>query len=124
MYTVITDDQKQIEKAMNRAKRGLLAETHTLQMMGFNRPKELGLSFQNMVVSGDGGKKFLEAQDSVPDELVMRCIAAGSASEIIEKIEGFEKAGATRALIHFVGDGDENQMREFGTKVLPSFSKL
>ncbi|MDA4131401.1 MAG: LLM class flavin-dependent oxidoreductase [Thaumarchaeota archaeon] len=122
MYTVITYDQKQIEKAMNRAKRGLLAEANTLRMMGFDRPKELGLSFQNMVVSGDGGK-FLEAQDSVPDELVMRCIAAGSASEIIDKIEAFEKAGATRALIHFVGDGDENQMREFGAKVLPNFSK-
>jgi len=106
---------------MNRAKRGLLAEAHTLRMMGFDRPKELGQSFQNMVVTGDSGKKFQDAQDSVPDKLVLACLAVGSASEIVEKIFEFEKAGATRALIHFVGEGDENEIREFGSKVLPSF---
>jgi len=121
VYTVLTSDRKQIEKAMNRAKRGLLAEAHTLRMMGFDRPKELGQSFQNMVVTGDSGKKFQDAQDSVPDKLVLACLAVGSASEIVEKIFEFEKAGATRALIHFVGEGDENEIREFGSKVLPSF---
>jgi phthiodiolone/phenolphthiodiolone dimycocerosates ketoreductase len=120
IYTVLTTDTNQIKKAMNRAKRGLLAEAHTLKMMGFDRPKELGESYQNMLVSEDSGKKFLEAQELVPDELVLSCIAAGGAPEIIEKIRGFEKSGATRALIHFVGDG-EYQMEDFAEKVLTNF---
>jgi phthiodiolone/phenolphthiodiolone dimycocerosates ketoreductase len=121
VYAVLTTDRKQIDKAMNRAKRGLLAEANTLRMMGFNRPKELGDSFQNMVVTGDSGKKFQEAQNSVPDKLALACIAVGGASEITEKIAEFEKVGATRALIHFVGTGNEEEIKEFAAKVLPNF---
>ncbi|MDA4111612.1 MAG: LLM class flavin-dependent oxidoreductase [Thaumarchaeota archaeon] len=120
IYTVLTNVQKQIDKAMNRAKRGLLAEAQTLKMMGFDRPKELGQSYQNMLVSGDSGKKYSDAQDTVPDELALGCIAAGSASQIFEKIMEFGKIGATRALIHFVGD-DENQIQDFASKVLANF---
>jgi alkanesulfonate monooxygenase SsuD/methylene tetrahydromethanopterin reductase-like flavin-dependent oxidoreductase (luciferase family) len=120
VYMVITENPSEIKKAANRAKRGLLAEKSTLEMMGFKRPEGLGKSFQNMLVTPGGSKKFQDAQDSVPDELALSCIAAGPPSEIVKKILEFERAGATRALIHFVGD-DPAQIELFATKVLPKF---
>ncbi len=121
VYTVLTSSDAQIRKALNRAKRGLLAEGQTLKMMGFNRPKDLGDTYQNMLVSDQGAKKIPNVQDSVPDELVAQIVAAGSPSQIIERIEEFGKAGATDAMIHFVGD-EENQMEDFSQKVLQNFS--
>jgi phthiodiolone/phenolphthiodiolone dimycocerosates ketoreductase len=121
VYTVLTSDTTQIRKAMNRAKRGLLAEGQTLKMMGFHRPEGLGKTYQNMLVSDEGAMKIPSVQDSVPDEFVEQVVAAGSASEIIERIEEFGKAGATDAMIHFVGD-DKNQMEDFAQKVLRNFN--
>jgi phthiodiolone/phenolphthiodiolone dimycocerosates ketoreductase len=120
IYTVVTDDRDEVRRAMNRAKRGLLAEAHTLKLMGFERPRELGRSFQNLLVSDEGAKRIAEVQDIVPDELASRCIAAGTPEEIIRRIDEFEKAGATQAMIHFVKEG-KGQIEEFAEKVLPSF---
>jgi phthiodiolone/phenolphthiodiolone dimycocerosates ketoreductase len=120
IYTVVTDDRDEVRRAMNRAKRGLLAEAHTLKMMGFDRPQELGKSFQNLLVSDEGARRIADVQDLVPDELVSRCIAAGSPREIIARIEEFEKAGATQAMIHFVKEG-KDQIRRFSERVLPTF---
>ena len=120
IYTVLTSDESQIRKALNRAKRGLLAEGQTLKMMGFNRPHGLGKTYQNMLLSDEGARKIPSVQDSVPDELVTQIVASGNASQIIERIEQFEKAGATDALIHFVGD-DEHQMQDFAPKILEHF---
>jgi len=120
VYTVLTSDDAQIRRALNRAKRGLLAEGQTLKMMGFDRPKELGKTYQNMLLSEEGAKKIPSVQDSVPDELVQQIVAAGSKSQIIERIAEFGKAGATEALIHYVGD-DPNQMDDFSKQVLGYF---
>lgn len=120
VYTVLTSDSGQIRKALNRAKRGLLADGQTLKMMGFERPDGLGKTYQNMLVSDEGAKKIPSVQDTVPDEIVEQIVAAGTPREIIGRIEEFEKAGATDALIHFVGDKD--QLDEFSEKVLPQFA--
>jgi len=120
VYTILTSDEAQIRKALNRAKRGLLADGQTLKMMGFDRPKELGKTYQNMLLSEEGAKRIPSVQDSVPDDIVLQIVAAGSSSQIIERIEEFSKAGATEALIHFVGD-DENQMGDFSKEVLSHF---
>jgi phthiodiolone/phenolphthiodiolone dimycocerosates ketoreductase len=120
VYTVLTKDQNQIRKALNRAKRGLLAEGQTLKMMGFNRPEGLGKTYQNMLVSEEGAKKIPSAQDTVPDELVTKIVAAGSPDQIIERIEEFGNAGATDAMIHFVGE-EADQIESFSEKVLPHF---
>ncbi len=120
VYTVLTEDQNQIRKALNRAKRGLLAESQTLKMMGFIRPEGLGKTYQNMLVSDEGAKSIPSIQDTVPDKFVTQIVAAGSPSQIIERIEEFRKAGATDAMIHFVGD-DKNQIESFSEKVLPHF---
>jgi phthiodiolone/phenolphthiodiolone dimycocerosates ketoreductase len=121
VYTVLTSNRDQIRKALNRAKRGLLAEGQTLKMMGFNRPEGLGKTYQNMLVSDEGAKNIPSTQDSVPDDLVMQIVAAGSPSQIIERIEEFGKAGATDAMIHFVGD-EEGQIESFSDKVLGHFN--
>jgi len=120
VYTVLTTRDEQIRKALNRAKRGLLAEGQTLKMMGFDRPEGLGKTYQNMLLSEEGAKMIPKIQDRVPDELVSQIVAAGSPSQIIERIEEFGKAGATDAMIHFVGD--EDQMEEFSASVLPHFN--
>ncbi|HXQ92444.1 MAG TPA: LLM class flavin-dependent oxidoreductase [Nitrososphaerales archaeon] len=120
VYTILTSDSTLIRKALNRAKRGLLAEGQTLKMMGFDRPKELGKTYQNMLLSEEGAKKIPSVQDSVPDDIVLQIVAAGDSSQIIERIEEFGKAGATEALIHFVGD-DKNQMEDFSKEVLNHF---
>jgi len=120
VYTVLTHNEDQIRKALNRAKRGLLADGQTLKMMGFERPEGLGKTYQNMLLSDEGSKKIPGVQDSVPDNLVEQIVAAGSPMKIIERIEEFGKAGATDAMIHFVGD--EDQMEEFSQKVLKHFS--
>jgi phthiodiolone/phenolphthiodiolone dimycocerosates ketoreductase len=120
VYTVLTADPNQVRKALNRAKRGLLAEGQTLKMLGFNRPEGLGQTYQNMLVSDEGAKRIPNVQDSVPDEFVTQIVAAGSSSQIIERIEEFGKAGATDAMIHFVGD-DPDQIESFSEKVLPHF---
>jgi phthiodiolone/phenolphthiodiolone dimycocerosates ketoreductase len=121
VYTTLTSDDAQIRKALNRAKRGLLAEGQTLKMMGFNRPEELGKTYQNMLLSEEGAKKIPSVQDSVPDDIVLQIVAAGNSSKIIERIEEFGKAGATDALIHFVGD-DQYQMEDFSREVLGHFN--
>lgn len=90
-------------------------------MMGFTPPKGQGKTYQNMLVSDEWAKKIPSIQDSVPDEIVSKVVAAGSPSTIVERIDEFAKAGATEALIHFVGDDDENQMREFSRKILEHF---
>lgn len=120
VYTVLTDSDDQIRKAMNRAKRGLLADGQTLKMMGFERPEGLGKTYQNMLLSDEGAKRIPSVQDSVPDRFVEQIVAAGTPSQIIERIEKFGKAGATDAMIHFVGD-DSDQMEEFSSKVLGHF---
>lgn len=121
VYTVLTTDRNQIRKALNRAKRGLLAEGQTLKMMGFERPQGLGNTYQNMLVSDEGAKRIPSVQDSVPDELVTQIVAAGSPSQIIERIEEFRRAGATDAMIHFVGD-EQYQMEDFAQRVLGRFN--
>lgn len=121
VYIVLTSDRNQIRKALNRAKRGLLAEGQTLKMMGFDRPEGLGETYQNMLLSDEGAKKIPSLQDSVPDELVKQIVAAGNPSEVIERIEEFGKSGASDALIHFVGD-EEDQMGDFAQKVLAHFN--
>jgi phthiodiolone/phenolphthiodiolone dimycocerosates ketoreductase len=122
IYTVLTSDESEIRKAMNRAKRGLLAERHTLEMAGLKVSQDSGVEiYQNMLVTDDSSDWIAKAQDTVPDELAMKVVAAGDASKIIEKIEEFGRAGATDALIHFVGT-EENQMEEFSSKVLSYFA--
>ncbi len=105
---------------MNRAKRGLLAEAHTLKMMGFDRPRELGKSFQNLLVSDEGAKRIADVQDLVPDELVIAVHRSGKPERESSRIEEFEKAGATQAMIHFVKEG-KDQVRRFSERVLPTF---
>jgi phthiodiolone/phenolphthiodiolone dimycocerosates ketoreductase len=118
IYTVLTSDDNQVRKALDRAKRGLLSERHTLRMMGFERPTELGDStFQSMLVSDPNVKRIPEMQGLVPDEIVNQVVAAGNAREVIERIEEFQRAGATDALIHFVGD-EPGQMERFSSEVL------
>ncbi len=73
-----------------------------------------------MLVSEEGAKKIPSAQDAVPDELVTQIVAAGSPDQVIERIEEFGKAGATDAMIHFVGD-EGDQIETFSEKVLPHF---
>jgi alkanesulfonate monooxygenase SsuD/methylene tetrahydromethanopterin reductase-like flavin-dependent oxidoreductase (luciferase family) len=121
VYTVITDDKKDIKKALNRAKRGLLAEANTLKMLGFSRPVELGKSFQNMLVTDQSTRVISRAQDSVPDDLASTFIAAGSPAQVIDRLEEFSRAGATRAMVHFVKEGDD-QIEQFASEVLPHFS--
>lgn len=121
VYTVLTNDDGQIRKALNRAKRGLLADGQTLKMMGFERPQGLGKTYQNMLLSDKDAKKIPSVQDNVPDRFVEQIVAAGSPSQIIERIEEFGRAGATDAMIHFVGDY-ENQMEDFSEKILLHFS--
>ncbi len=118
----MTRDDGEIRQAMNRAKRGLLAEAHTLKMMGLNRPPELGKSFQNMLVSDEAVRKLADAQNMVPDELALGCIAVGNPGHVTERIAEYSKAGATRALIHFVKEGN-GQIEEFAEKVLPHFGE-
>lgn len=120
VYTVVTDDKAQVKRALNRAKRGLLAEANTLRMVGFDRPQNLGKSFQNMLVSSESVTELTNTQDIVPDELASSFIAAGTPAQIVERLEGFRKAGATRAMIHFVKEGDD-QIEGFSDQVLPHF---
>ncbi len=121
VYTVLTDDENDVKKALNRAKRGLLAEAHTLKMVGFDRPAELGSSFQNMLVTDQSTGEIARTQDSVPDDLAAKFVAAGSPAHIIERLEEFSEAGATRAMIHFVKEGDD-QIKQFSASVLPRFT--
>ena len=122
IYTVITNDEKDVKKALNRAKRGLLAEANTLKMLGFNRPQELGKSFQNMLVTDQSIGDITRTQDSVPDELASGFIAAGTPSQVTDRLEEFNRAGATRAMVHFVKEGDD-QIEQFASKVLPHFAE-
>ena len=120
VYTALTSNEAQIRRALNRAKRGLLAEGQTLKMIGFDRPADLGRTYQNMLVSEEGAKRIPGIQDSVPDEIVRQVVAAGTPTEIIEKLAAFEKAGATDALIHFVGD-ESDQIEQFSRNVLNTY---
>ena len=121
VYTLLTDKEEEIRGAVNRAKRGLLAEAFTLKMMGYDRPKELGKdTFQTMLVSQEVSQNILKAQDSIPDKVALDCIAAGNRSKIIDRIEEFQEAGATRAMIHFLKNED-GQVREFSDQVLSTF---
>jgi phthiodiolone/phenolphthiodiolone dimycocerosates ketoreductase len=122
VYTALTSDEAKIRKALNRAKRGLLAEANTLKMMGFERPEGLGShTFQNMLVSEDTARMIEASQDTVPDSIVRNIVAAGSPSHLVARLKDFENAGATHALIHFVTDDGDSAMEEFSSKVLGAF---
>jgi phthiodiolone/phenolphthiodiolone dimycocerosates ketoreductase len=119
VYTVLSEDKADVRMALDRAKRGLLAEANTLKMLGFERPKEIGESFQNMLVTEEAVGRITKMQDIVPDELAASFIAAGDPSHVVETLELFSKAGATRAMIHFVKQGDDEQIERFAEDVLP-----
>lgn len=101
IYTFLTSDEGKIQNALNRAKRGLLAEGHTLKMMGFARPEGLGKTYQNMLVSDEAAKRIPLVQDSVPDQLVQKVVAAGTPSRVVERIAEFEKSGGYRSVDPF-----------------------
>ncbi len=119
IYTLLTRDEQEIRAVINRAKRGLLAEAFTLKMMGIERPKDLGTPYQSMLASDDTVRRLTQAQDILPDRVALECIAVGNSSQILEKIEEFRAAGATRALIHFMKNENE-QIRQFSDEVLSS----
>ena len=110
----------EIRRVLNIAKRELLGEGQTLKMMGIRRPDNIGRSYQNMIPFEEGTNRVSNMLNIVPDEIVQQMVAAGSPSQIIEKLVEYERAGATDVMIHFIGEG-KSQMEEFSESILNQF---
>ena len=75
-----------------------------------------------MLLSEEGAKKIPSVQDSVPDDIVLKIVAAGEfIQDYREDRRVQQEPEIPDALIHFVGD-DQNQMEDFSREVLDYFN--
>ncbi len=120
LSTTFAEGGEELRDAINQTKRTILAEQHTLKLLGFKLPEILGSPYQDMLVSDKGDQILMDHQDMVPDEIALEFLACGSPSEVIEKIEKFREAGVTHVIAEFLELG-EAPIRKYAEKVLPHF---
>jgi alkanesulfonate monooxygenase SsuD/methylene tetrahydromethanopterin reductase-like flavin-dependent oxidoreductase (luciferase family) len=118
ILTIMTEDQKDLERAINQTKRILLVEGSMLRILGLKLPEGFQ-TYQNLLMDDKDLHALGQAVGTVSDELALRFVAHGT-NEILEKIEEFRSVGAKHVTIRFI-DETEQSLRRFSEKVLRNF---
>ena len=104
------------------AKISLLMEAHTLRLMGIKLPDAITTPYQSMLVTDEADRLLAELQDAVPDEVALSCVAFGSPSQIVERIERFKDAGASHIIVEFTERG-KAPLEDFPRDILGRFNR-
>jgi phthiodiolone/phenolphthiodiolone dimycocerosates ketoreductase len=122
MFVSMARSEEDIAKAISYTKISLLMEAHTLRFMGVKLPEAITTPYQSMTVSDETDRLLVELQNAVPDEIALKCLAFGSPSQIIERIERFKDAGASHIMVEFTERG-KAPLEDFAREILPHFDR-
>jgi len=119
VFLSLAEGGAKLKEAISSTKKALLAEIHTLKFIGF-KPVEKLVPYQQMIVSDSADEMINESEQSIPDDLALQFLVAGSPAQIIEKIEAYRKAGAKHLVVEFQERGNE-PLERFANSILPHF---
>jgi alkanesulfonate monooxygenase SsuD/methylene tetrahydromethanopterin reductase-like flavin-dependent oxidoreductase (luciferase family) len=118
IYTTMSQSGDKLQTALRHTKRTMLSEAHTL--LGFATPKQI-TPYQNILVEDKVDLQLLKNENMVPDDLAQRFLSSGPASQHIERIEEYRKAGATHVIAHFLDSDNIEAMKKYSREVLSYF---
>lgn len=119
IFLSLAEDGPVLREAISNTKKALLAEVHTLKLIGYKPPNEL-VPYQQMLVEDAADEMINSAESSLPDDLALQFLVSGTPSQIIEGIEQYRKAGARHVVIEFQERGKE-LLDRFAKSILPHF---
>lgn len=97
----------------------LLIEGRTLHDYGFESP----MTVNNMVVTLDTAGELEALAKLVPHEAIADLAVIGSASDVVERLNQYERLGATHFLIRLLGEDVQRDMDALKREVFPHFAR-
>jgi phthiodiolone/phenolphthiodiolone dimycocerosates ketoreductase len=120
---VVSSDPEEIRKSIAAFKMAIVTTNRYLvEAEGVKIPQpEAEINFQKLTVSGKVVDEIVRASEYVPESLVRKACAIGSADDAISFIEERMKIGATHILLNLTRGRPEENLKAVSEKVLPYF---
>lgn len=120
LFTLISNDEETaLEMVGTNLRKSLVLENHILAGAESLVPGSPNLSHLTFTASENNYERLGEAASSVPTSLVGKVATVGSADKVIGVVEDYAKLGSTEIVVR---PYSENDLREFGGKVIPYFA--